>query len=119
MAVYSSFDDCAHVRTAVSLGVETYITKRRSAQELENALLQALSGKKCIDEAAHLNLVNTNSKLTLLTRREMEVLTLVKQKKSNKEIAAELVISHRTVENILSCVYDKTGLRSRYELELL
>ena len=119
MAVYSSYDDCAHVRTAVSLGVQAYITKRRSDKELENALLKALAGEKYIDEAAHYNLAGSNSKLILLTKREMEMLTLAKQKKSNKEIAAELGISYRTVENTLSCVYDKTGVNSRYELQLL
>jgi DNA-binding CsgD family transcriptional regulator len=38
---------------------------------------------------------------------------------TNKEIAGHLGISHRTVANILSLVYDKIGIRSRLELERL
>ena len=36
-AVYSAFDDYAHVRAALSMGVKAYVTKRRSEQKLENA----------------------------------------------------------------------------------
>ena len=118
-AVYSAFDDYAHVSAAMSLGVRAYITKRRSETELEAALLQALSGTIYIDEVAQTKLGNVTNLLSLLTRREAEILSLVKSGLSNKQIAARLNISRRTVENILSCVYDKTGIRSRIKLEKL
>jgi ATP/maltotriose-dependent transcriptional regulator MalT len=44
-----------------------------------------------------------------LTRREREVLRLVARGRSNQEIAAELVLSVRTVERHLSNIYDKIG----------
>ena len=118
-AVYSAFDDYAHVSAAMSLGVKAYVTKRRSEAELEAALLQALSGAIYIDEAAQTKLWNVTNIFSLLTKREAEILTLVKSGLSNKQIAGRLGISRRTVENILSCVYDKTGIRSRLELERL
>jgi DNA-binding CsgD family transcriptional regulator len=49
----------------------------------------------------------------------MEVFNLVRNKLPVKEIAAQLGISPRRVENILYGIYDKIGVRSRYELELL
>jgi len=52
----------------------------------------------------------------LLTKREREIFTLVKSGLSNKQIAARLGISCHTVENIMCCVYDKTGIDSRLEL---
>jgi DNA-binding CsgD family transcriptional regulator len=51
-----------------------------------------------------------------LTRREREVATLAAGGLSNKEIAARLVVSVRTVENQLHSVYGKLGIASRGEL---
>ena len=118
-AVYSVFDDFAHVSAAIGMGVRAYITKRRSETELEEALLKALDGEIYIDDAARVRLQSVTDLFSLLTRRETEILSLVKSGLSNKQIAARLGISRRTVENILSCVYDKTGIKSRLELERL
>jgi HD-GYP domain-containing protein (c-di-GMP phosphodiesterase class II)/DNA-binding CsgD family transcriptional regulator len=48
-----------------------------------------------------------------LTDREVDVLRLTARGLSNKEIAASLVVSPRTVQNHLAAVYDKTGRRTR------
>jgi HD-GYP domain-containing protein (c-di-GMP phosphodiesterase class II) len=48
-----------------------------------------------------------------LTDREVEVLRLTARGLSNKEIAASLVVSPRTVQNHLAAAYDKTGRRTR------
>jgi len=119
LAVYSAFDDYAHVSAALGMGVKAYVTKRRSEQELEAALLAALSGSEYIDEAAQIKLNNVTELVNLLTKREAEILTLTKNGLSNKQIAYDLGISRRTVENILSCIYNKTGIKSRRELERL
>lgn len=52
----------------------------------------------------------------LLTRREREIATLVATGASNKEIALQLAISTKTVKNMLTKVFVKTGARSRTEL---
>jgi DNA-binding NarL/FixJ family response regulator len=119
MAVYSSFDDYAHVSAALGMGVKAYICKRRNEQELEAALRDTLDGKPYIDETAQSKLNKTVNFFSLLTKREAEIFRQVTQGLSNKQIAENLKISPRTVENILSCVYDKTGIRSRAELERL
>lgn len=48
-----------------------------------------------------------------LTRREVEVLRLLARGLSNQEIAAELVLSTRTVERHISTIYDKLGTRGK------
>jgi len=118
-AVYTGFDSHAHVTAALSLGVRAYVTKRRTEAELEGFLLRALEGEICVDESAKIKLQNIKDLASLLTMREAEIFTLVSKGLSNRQIAARLEISHRTVENILSCVYDKTGIHSRLELERL
>jgi NarL family two-component system response regulator LiaR len=118
-AVYSAFDDYSHVNAALGLGVKGYICKRSNSPELEKALLQVLNGETYIDDTVRARFQAVTGRLNLLTKRETEILNLVRNKLPNKEIAARLGISFRTVENILYAIYDKIGVRSRYELELL
>ena len=116
MAVYSTFDDNAHVNAALSMGVRAYVCKRSNVPELEKALLSALNGKVYIDDRVESRLQKARDVYGLLTKREKEIFTLVKSGLSNKQIAAQLGITCHTVENIMSCVYDKTGIDSRLEL---
>jgi DNA-binding CsgD family transcriptional regulator len=51
-----------------------------------------------------------------LQGRELDVLRLVVQGKTDNEIGKELFISPRTVQNHLTSIRDKTGLRRRSEL---
>jgi DNA-binding NarL/FixJ family response regulator len=69
------------------------------------------------DKTAELILQNAAGVINLLTRREADIFTLVKDGLSNQQIAEKLSISRRTVENILHCIYDKTGIPSRLELQ--
>ncbi len=51
----------------------------------------------------------------VLSARELEVLRLLAEGRSNQEIAAALVLSVRTVENHLARLYAKIGARGRVE----
>ena len=54
--------------------------------------------------------------LETLTEREREIADLVAQGRANKEVAAELFLSEKTIEHHLSRIYAKAGVRSRTEL---
>jgi DNA-binding CsgD family transcriptional regulator/tetratricopeptide (TPR) repeat protein len=56
---------------------------------------------------------------TTLTAREREIAGLIGSGKSNREVAAELVISERTVETHVASIYQKFGIGSRRELAAL
>jgi DNA-binding CsgD family transcriptional regulator len=58
----------------------------------------------------------TQSGITALTARELEIAQLVVDRKTNAEIAAELFLSQKTVETHLRNIFDKMGLRTRVEL---
>ncbi|HBE92326.1 MAG TPA: DNA-binding response regulator, partial [Gammaproteobacteria bacterium] len=59
---------------------------------------------------------DARARLTTLTQREHQVMLLVVAGKVNKEIAAELDLSHRTVEIHRGRVMEKTGTRSLTKL---
>lgn len=56
------------------------------------------------------------AELSPLTRREREIATLAARGRSSKEIAEELFLSARTVDNHLQSIYGKLGVRGRREL---
>ena len=53
-----------------------------------------------------------------LTRREGQLVTLLSQGRKNKEIASLLMITEGTVKVYLSKLYDKLGVKDRFELAL-
>jgi DNA-binding NarL/FixJ family response regulator len=59
------------------------------------------------------------SRLACLTRREQEVLELVAQGKTNKEIASALFISEVTAKVHVRHILDKLGVRSRTEAAII
>lgn len=110
---------------AVSAGAAGYITKRASRRELCDAVITVHGGGSVI--APHLagHLLRQYSRATngksddlrnALTAREQEVLKLVAQGHTDKQIADLMYVSPRTVQNHLMRVRDKTGLRRRSEL---
>jgi DNA-binding NarL/FixJ family response regulator len=116
--VYSSFDDYAHVSAALSYGVRAYISKQRSESEILNILHEVMNGKTWIDDIVRSKFENTTNFIELLTKREIEIFTLIKSGISNRQIAEQLKIKNRTVENHVSSIHDKTGL-SRLDLQKL
>jgi DNA-binding NarL/FixJ family response regulator len=68
-----------------------------------------------LSEPAPLNLVNCGG-TALLTRREEEVVRLVAEGFSNREIAEQLNLSEHTVKNYLFHIFEKLGISSRVEL---
>ncbi|MCL2265049.1 MAG: response regulator transcription factor [Treponema sp.] len=119
IAVYTAFDDYSHVSAALGMGVNAFVCKNRDERELEQALLKSLNGITYIDDCVQAKLNVSADTFRLLTKRESEILRFVKAGLSNNEIAIKLGISRRTVENILSCIYDKTGIRTRLDLQRL
>jgi DNA-binding NarL/FixJ family response regulator len=119
IVIYSNYTDFAHVNAALILGVQGYVSKSRNEEELEAALETVLQGGHYMDKTVERELAAISDAVSLLTKREGEIFTLVKSGLHNKQIAGQLGISRRTVENILSSIYDKIGISSRVELQKL
>lgn len=107
----SLYDNTEYVRRAISLGTNGYLLKDVSQSEMSMAIRIASQGGFYIsDNLAHtLNQEAAPSDPYNLTDREREVLAAVAGGKLNKQIAAELDISVRTVESHRSAIRQKTG----------
>ena len=73
----------------------------------------AVSTQTSAGQAAITNMKPSRTYLAGLTTREVEVLRLVAQRLSDTQIAAQLIISPRTVSTHLTSIYGKIGVSSR------
>jgi len=120
-------DDEDDLYEAIRAGAAGYLLKEISIEEVGSAIRCVVSGQSLISPsmAAKLLAEFTNlarkaeerhsAPIPRLTERELEVLKLVAQGLSNREIAAELYISENTVKNHVRNILEKLHLHSRME----
>ena len=120
--VVSAYDDHAYVAEALEVGVGGYLLKTASGQELVEAVRLVAAGVFVLDGAVSSRFGRRRPPSGRqvegpgsLTPREAEVLALVTEGRSNKQIAAELSLGLRTVESHVSNVLAKLGASSRTE----
>jgi two-component system NarL family response regulator len=111
---------------AFDAGAAGYLSKRATGEQLRQAVITAHGGGSVITPELAADLLRElpeSSRLeaqktvrALLGPRELEVLRGVAQGKTDIEIGQELFISPRTVQNHLTSIREKTGLRRRSEL---
>ena len=92
-----------------ALGPHALLTGGYSAEEIAAALHSVLSGER------YRNVPHQQSKLA---KREQEVLRFCATGLSNKQIAARMTLSERTVKNYLTTIYTKLGLKNREQATL-
>lgn len=117
--------DRAYVKTAFQVGASGYVLKQSVATELVNALRDVLAGRYYVaplfrQGAADALFHPTKNPGELfgqtLTPRQREVLQLVAEGKSNKEIAHLLSLSIKTVEFHKAALMEQLALRTTAEL---
>lgn len=115
----TSFEEEELVHGVLAAGAISYLLKNVTADELAKAIRDAASGRSTLSPEAARVLVQATrpSKQPAgdLTEREMEVLNLVAQGKSNQQIADQLVVSVATVKAHISNILAKLQVSSRAE----
>lgn len=112
-----------YIAKALDLGVRGYLLKDNAAEELLPALARVLKGDLYLGEAVSAIVANSlikknrgQEEVLTLTPREKEVLRLVVEGKTAKQIAEILFISARTVENNKNALLKKFGLHRTVDL---
>lgn len=101
---------------AIKAGAVDFLTKPITREKLLTCIRSAVEECKKLLHADQ-QMRTAKSLLSKLTEREKEVLILIVEGYSNKEIAAQLQISHRTVEVHRSKIMQKTGANHLLELK--
>jgi len=122
--ILSSYEDEAHVMEAIQAGANGYLSKMLPASELVNALKAFANDGVMIPQQVMGKLLAGLRQMAsgegqgspvALTKTEIRVLVLLGSGLSNKEIAAKMDCSVKTIKNHLNAVFQKLEVSNRTE----
>ncbi len=126
VVILTTFKDDDYIREAVRHGAAGYLLKNQPSESIINSLRWVIKGNTVFpqDVASSLSQMLQEQPTTAdaegwnLTAREWDVVALVAEGCSNKEIAAQLFLSEGTVRNYVTGMLEKLQLRDRTQLAI-
>ncbi|MCP5026331.1 MAG: response regulator transcription factor [Actinomycetia bacterium] len=123
MPVLFLADSCDHgaIIESIQSGASGFVHKRSSVERVRESVHRLAHGERVIDpmltEAVfdHIRQARTPGSSRDLTRRDLELLSALVESKTNREIAAQLYLSEKTVKNNLTQLFRKLGVQGRAE----
>ena len=122
LLMLSMYDSEQYLFEALRAGASGYVLKSGADEDIVAACRAAMRGESFLYPSAVNTLVRDyidrgeQEQPDILTARELQVLKLIADAQTSKEIAEQLVISVKTVERHRQNILDKLGLRDRVEL---
>jgi two-component system, NarL family, response regulator DevR len=122
VVILTSYPDEEAVFSAIIAGASGYLLKQVRARDLVAALEAVGRGESLLDPAVTEKVLErvrrvatsgATDELAQLTAQEQRILLLVAEGKTNKEIAAEVFLSDKTVKNYVSSILSKLNLQRR------
>jgi two-component system response regulator DevR len=120
--VLTSYSDDEAFARAVLAGASGYVLKQIKGDELVSSIRKVAAGKRLFDpdqvSRAMAKLEQNRGAASLgakLTTREREILELISQGKTNREIGKELYLAEKTIKNYVSNLLAKLGMTRRSE----
>lgn len=127
----TSFDDDDALLDAIMAGAAGYVLKQIKGSDLIAAVRTVASGQSMLDPATTARLMTSlrtesaptaspeEAALATLTGREREVLELIGEGLTNRQIGARLYLSEKTVKNHISRLLGKLGVERRVQAAIL
>ncbi|MGH2437710.1 MAG: response regulator [bacterium] len=130
VVILTAFDDDDNLFAALKAGAIGYVLKDASLEQIVHALHAATAGEGYLSPGLVVRLMKEFTRIdqmargqrklfAQLTRREREILELLAGGLRNKEIAARLQLSEKTVRNHMSTILGKLHVNDRTEAALL
>ena len=125
VVVLSAYSEEEFALRAIRLGASAYLNKQRACSELISAVRKVLAGGRYLTASVAEKLAGSlgsgaddfrREPHETLSAREMEVLRMIAQGKTLKEIAAELSLGEKTISTYRSRIAGKMGLSTNVEL---
>ena len=121
IVVLTSYHEDEHIFPALKAGALSYILKDVSAEELADAVRKAAIGEAVLHPRVAARVIkelqggreDTLNPFNELSERELEVLKLIADGKSNAEMAEQLVLSEKTIKGHVSNILSKLHLADR------
>ena len=121
LLMLSMYDSEQFLFQSLRAGASGYVLKSHADHDIVEAVRRTMRGQSFLYPSAVSSLVKDvvergNEDFDVLTPRELQVLKLIAEAYTSKEIAKELVISVKTVERHRQNILDKLGMSDRVEL---
>lgn len=123
VVLLTTFKDEEYIKEAIKSGAEGYILKNQEIGSIVDTLKTVEKGNTVLEKevaATVSSMLRGGTKRNVedldLSQRELEILRLLSEGMSNKEIAEKLIISEGTVRNYVTVMLDKLGFRDRTQL---
>jgi two-component system response regulator DevR len=124
--ILTAYDDDDALIASVIAGASGYVLKNVRGSGLIDALREVAAGRYLLDAALVRRVGERlrderagDPRLTLLSVREREVLTLIADGLTNREIGERLSLAEKTIKNYVSGVLSKLGLQHRTQAAIL
>jgi DNA-binding NarL/FixJ family response regulator len=116
----TTFQDKPNIQMALQAGAEGYLLKTDRLSDIAIKVKMFGKGITLLDGDVLKTLTAPqNTLIEKLTKREKEVMELVCQGFTNKEIAEQLFLSEGTVRNVITVILEKCQVKNRTQLSLL
>ncbi len=122
MIMLTSYADDEAVIASIIAGASAYLLKQTRGQQLADAVMAVAAGESLLDPQVTRRVLEQmrdmatgTDKPSQLTENENKILRLIAEGKTNREIAAEIFLSDKTVKNYVSSILNKLNLRRRSE----
>lgn len=119
----TTFKDVEYIRSGIKYGAEGYVLKNSSAESIIDSLRMVFKGNVVYDKeiaSALSGIMADNKKLSPdelgITSKELEIMKLLCDGLSNREIAEKIFVGEGTVRNYISNILEKLQLRDRTQL---
>ncbi|WP_318305960.1 response regulator transcription factor [Amycolatopsis solani] len=114
----TAFDDEEAMVGAIMAGAAGYLLKQVRGQDVVHAVREVAAGRSLLDPVSTARVLDKmrhppTDELATLTERERDVLELIGQGLSNREIAERLFLAEKTVKNYVTSVLAKLGMQRR------
>ncbi|MBE1499502.1 MULTISPECIES: response regulator [Amycolatopsis] len=114
----TAFDDEEAMVGAIMAGAAGYLLKQVRGQDVVHAVREVAAGRSLLDPLSTARVLDKmrhppTDELATLTERERDVLELIGQGLSNREIAERLFLAEKTVKNYVTSVLAKLGMQRR------
>jgi DNA-binding NarL/FixJ family response regulator len=121
MLMLTVSEDAQTIKDALQAGADGYIFKSAEKEELEEAIMSLMNGKKYFNDKTIMSLAKADDEVfmpqkdalkSMLTERELQILKLISQELSGIQIAEKLFISPTTVESHRKNLFSKIGVNT-------
>ncbi len=118
--ILTSYDDDEALFSAIMAGAAGYVLKQVRGTDLVDAVRRVAAGQSLLDPAVTQRVLDrvrlgpvTDAALGPLTERERQILELVGEGMTNRQIAERMFLAEKTVKNYMSSILTKLGMERR------